>query len=44
MQHGGIRIRNKIGFQIVTILIFTIILPSVFFFWFIVQRHTTTSG
>lgn len=40
MQRGRIRIRNKMGFQIVTILIFTIILPSMFFFWFIVQRYS----
>lgn len=39
MRRGRIRIRNKMGFQIVTILIFTIILPSIFFFWFIVQRY-----
>ena len=40
MRRGRIRIRNKMGFQIVTILIFTIILPSIFFFWFIVQRYS----
>ena len=40
MRRGRIRIRNKMGFQIVTILIFTIILPSMFFFWFIVQRYS----
>ena len=40
IRRGRIRIRNKMGFQIVTILIFTIILPSIFFFWFIVQRYS----
>jgi len=34
------KIHNKIGWQIMLLILFTIILPSVFFFWFMVNRYS----